>query len=85
MSQNTIITVTANKWTRVTDADATNVMFQNRSDVDVYVAATDITQGLDDDYINNRFYVSCFGGKFQVRNTYGSNRDIIMQCWPHNL
>jgi hypothetical protein len=40
MAQNTIINLTASAWTRVTDADATTVLFQNRSTEDVYVAAT---------------------------------------------
>lgn len=38
MAQNTTITLTAGAWTQLTDADVTNITFQNRSAYHIFVA-----------------------------------------------
>ena len=48
MAQNTTITLTAGAWTQLTDADATNITFQNRGQHHIFVAgATDATAPTD--------------------------------------
>ena len=37
MAQNATITLTAQTWTQLTDADITAITFQNRSDYDVFI------------------------------------------------
>lgn len=40
MAQNTTITLTAKAWTQLTDADVSNITFQNRSGYHMLVKAT---------------------------------------------
>lgn len=40
MAQHTVVRVRAGQWSQLTNADATNVTFQNRGPYEVYVAAT---------------------------------------------
>lgn len=48
MARNTTITLTAGAWTQLTDADATNITFQNRGGTHMFVAgATDATPPTD--------------------------------------
>jgi hypothetical protein len=49
MAQNTTVTLTAGVWTQLTNANATNIMWENREGYSILVKGTaDATQPTDD-------------------------------------